>query len=275
MKTIKLVTMLSALLLSPLTLADDAADALQMAVKHHNRSAENAARDQYRHPVETLAFFDVKPDSTVVEISPGGGWYTEILAPLLAAHGTYYAAHFPAETDSDYYKRNRAAFAEKLASDPVYNRVQLTEFAPGNSSAIAPAGSADVVLTFRNLHNWYNSGGNDGMVAIFKDFYKALKPGGVLGVVEHRLPADKASGDWVKTGYFPQQLAIELAQNAGFVFEGSSEVNANPKDTADYSGGVWTLPPVLRLKEQDRTKYLAIGESDRMTLKFRKPAKTE
>lgn len=135
MKTIKLVTMLSALLLSPLTLADDAADALQLAVKHHNRSAENAARDQYRHPVETLAFFDVKPDSTVVEISPGGGWYTEILAPLLAAHGTYYAAHFPAETDSDYYKRNRAAFAEKLASDPVYNRVQLTEFAPGNSSA--------------------------------------------------------------------------------------------------------------------------------------------
>ena len=275
MKTIKLVTMLSALLLSPLTLADDAADALQMAVKHHNRSAENAARDQYRHPVETLAFFDVKPDSTVVEISPGGGWYTEILAPLLAAHGTYYAAHFPAETDSDYYKRNRAAFAEKLASDPVYNRVQLTEFAPGNSSAIAPAGSADVVLTFRNLHNWYNSGGNDGMVTIFKDFYKALKPGGVLGVVEHRLPAAKASGDWVKTGYFPQQLAIELAQKAGFVFEGSSEVNANPKDTADYSGGVWTLPPVLRLKEQDRTKYLAIGESDRMTLKFRKPAKTE
>jgi len=275
MKTIKLVTMLSALLLSPLTLADDAANALQFAVKHHNRSAENAARDQYRHPVETLAFFEVKPDSTVVEISPGGGWYTEILAPLLAAHGTYYAAHFPAETDSDYYKRNRAAFAEKLASDPVYNRVQLTEFAPGNSSAIAPAGSADVVLTFRNLHNWYNSGGNDGMVGIFKDFYKALKPGGVLGVVEHRLPADKVNGDWVKTGYFPQQLAIELAQKAGFVLEDSSEINANPKDTADYPGGVWTLPPVLRLKEQDRTKYLAIGESDRMTLKFRKPAKTE
>lgn len=275
MKTIKLVTMLSALLLSPLTQADHNTEALQLAVKHHGRSAENVARDQYRHPVETLSFFEIKPSSAVVEISPGSGWYTEILAPLLAAHGTYYAAHFPAHSDSDYYKRNLAAFTEKLASDQAYNRVQLTEFAPGNSSAIAPAGSADVVLTFRNLHNWYSNGGDDGMVTIFKDFYKALKPGGVLGVVEHRLPADKTAGDWVKSGYFPQQLAIELAQKAGFVFEGSSEINANPKDSADYPGGVWTLPPVLRLKEQDKDKYLAIGESDRMTLKFRKPLKTE
>lgn len=276
MKTLTLATVLSALLLSPLASASTpptqaAAEALQLAVDHPSRSPANVARDKYRNPVATLQFFDVTPNSTVVEIAPGGGWYTEILAPLLAAHGTYYAAHFPADSSSDYYKRSRAAFVEKLAANPVYNRVQLTEFAPGNSSAIAPAGSADVVLTFRNLHNWYGNGGDEGMVAIFKDFHNALKPGGVLGVVEHRLPADKASGDWQKTGYFPQALAIKLAEQAGFVFEAESNINANPKDTADHPGGVWTLPPVLRLKEQDKEKYLAIGESDRMTLKFRKP----
>jgi predicted methyltransferase len=272
MKMITLATALSAVLLSPFAFADDATDALQLAVNHQSRTAANTERDKYRHPVETLNFFEVKPSSTVVEISPGGGWYTEILAPLLAAHGTYYAAHFPADSESDYYKRNRAAFAEKMASQPIYNRVILTDFAPGNSGAIAPAGSADVVLTFRNLHNWYGNGGDEGMVAIFKDFYKALKPGGVLGVVEHRLPADKMVGEWMKSGYFPQSLTVDLAKQAGFVLEASSEINANPHDTADHPGGVWTLPPVMRMKEQDKDKYLAIGESDRMTLKFRKPA---
>jgi predicted methyltransferase len=272
MKTIALAAALTALLVSPLTFADNHTEALQLAAKHPSRSPANVARDQYRHPVETLTFFEVKPNSTVVEISPGGGWYTEILAPLLAAHGTYYAAHFPANSDSEYYQRNRKAFVDMLAANPIYNRVQITEFAPGNSNAIAPAGSADVVLTFRNLHNWYSSGGDAGMVAIFKDFYAALKPGGVLGVVEHRLPRDKMSGEWMKTGYFPQALTVQLAQKAGFVLEASSEINANPKDSADHPAGVWTLPPVLRLKEQDKAKYLAIGESDRMTLKFRKPA---
>ncbi|MBZ9611412.1 class I SAM-dependent methyltransferase [Rheinheimera maricola] len=271
MKTITLAAALSALLLSPLSYADDNAEALQMAVDHPSRSPANVARDQYRNPVATLQFFEVTPASTVVEISPGGGWYTEILAPLLAAHGTYYAAHFPANSESDYYQRSRAGFVEKLAANPVYNRVQLTEFAPDNSGAIAPTGSADVVLTFRNLHNWYGNGGDAGMLAIFTDFYKALKPGGILGVVEHRLPADKMSADWKKTGYFPQALTISLAEQAGFVFEAASDVNANPNDTADHPGGVWTLPPVLRLKEQDKDKYMAIGESDRMTLKFRKP----
>ncbi|MDX1391686.1 MAG: methyltransferase [Rheinheimera sp.] len=271
MKVITLAAALSAVLLSPLALAADDTEALQLAVAHHARTSGNTERDKYRHPVETLSFFEVKPSSTVVEISPGGGWYTEILAPLLAAHGTYYAAHFPADSTSDYYKRNRLAFIDKLASNDVYSRVILTEFAPGNSGAIAPPGSADVVLTFRNLHNWYSNGGDEGMVAIFKDFYKALKPGGILGVVEHRLPADKMTGEWIKSGYFPQQLTIDLAQKAGFVLEASSEINANPKDSADHPGGVWTLPPVLRLKEQDKDKYLAIGESDRMTLKFRKP----
>ncbi|MBU2115742.1 MAG: methyltransferase [Gammaproteobacteria bacterium] len=271
MKTIKLAVALSALLLSPLVLADNNTEALQLAVDHPSRSAANIERDKYRNPVATLQFFEVTPHSTVVEIAPGGGWYTEILAPLLAAHGTLYAAHFPANSSSEYYKRSRAGFVEKLAANPVYNRVQLTAFAPDNSKAIAPAGSADVVLTFRNLHNWYGSGGDAGMIAIFKDFYSALKPGGVLGVVEHRLPADKMTGDWQKSGYFPQALAVSLAEQAGFVLEAQSDINANPKDSADHPGGVWTLPPVLRLKEQDKDKYLAIGESDRMTLKFRKP----
>lgn len=271
MKTLTLAAALSALLLSPLSIADDQAAALQMAVDHPSRSPANIARDKYRNPVATLQFFEVKADSSVVEIAPGAGWYTEILAPLLAAHGTYYAAHFPADSKSDYYQRSRAGFVEKLANNPIYNRVQLTEFAPDNSGAIAPKGSADVVLTFRNLHNWYGNGGDAGMVAIFKDFYAALKPGGVLGVVEHRLPADKMTGDWQKSGYFPQALTVSLAEQAGFVFEAQSDINANPKDTADHPGGVWTLPPVLRLKEQDKDKYLAIGESDRMTLKFRKP----
>lgn len=271
MKTIKLAVALSALLLSPLASAQSSTEALQLAVDHPSRTPANTERDKYRNPVATLAFFDVTPNSTVVEISPGGGWYTEILAPLLAAHGTLYAAHFPADSSSDYFKRSRAAFVEKLSANPVYSRVQLTEFAPGNSAAIAPAGSADVVLTFRNLHNWYNSGGDEGMVAIFKDFYQALKPGGVLGVVEHRLPEGKMTGEWIKSGYFPEQLTIKLAQQAGFELEAKSEINANPNDTADHPGGVWSLPPVLRFKEQDKEKYLAIGESDRMTLKFRKP----
>ncbi|WP_026349314.1 class I SAM-dependent methyltransferase [Arsukibacterium perlucidum] len=271
MKTLSKVITLSAILLALPVLADSNTEALQQAADHHSRSEQNKSRDQYRNPVQTLQFFEVTPHSTVVEISPGGGWYTEILAPLLAAHGTYYAAHFPAGSSSDYYNRSLASFKAKLAADPIYSRVNLTEFAPDNSGAIAPAGTADVVLTFRNLHNWYGRGGDEGMVAIFKDFYKALKPGGVLGVVEHRLPAAKADGDWSKTGYFPEQLTITLAEQAGFVLDESSDINANPKDTADHPSGVWTLPPSLRLGEQDKAKYQAIGESDRMTLKFRKP----
>lgn len=272
MKKITLVTALSALLLSSLTQAETANEALAQAVEHPSRSAANIERDQYRHPVETLSFFEVKPDSVVVEISPGSGWYTEILAPLLAAHGTYYAAHFPADSTSEYYKNSRAGFVAKLAANPIYNRVHLTEFTPKGSATIAPDGSADVVLTFRNLHNWYNQGGEEAVLNSFKQFYAALKPGGVLGVVEHRLPESKLSGDWLKSGYFPQSLTVKLAQQAGFNLSASSEVNANANDSADHPRGVWTLPPTLSLKEQDKDKYLAIGESDRMTLKFVKPA---
>jgi predicted methyltransferase len=249
--------------------ADEAA--LKAAVNHPVRSSANKARDVHRHPVETLSFFEVTPKSTVVEISPGSGWYTEILAPLLKAEGKYYAAHQPADATSDYAKKSRAAFVEKLAADPVYSSVAVTGFAPTAGYEVAPAGSADVVVTFRNLHNWYMQKGDESLLNAYKSFYTALKPGGVLGVVEHRLPASKLNTDWTKSGYMPQSLAIKLAEEAGFVLEGTSEVNANPKDTADHPQGVWTLPPSLALKDQDKAKYLAIGESDRMTLKFRKP----
>lgn len=249
--------------------ADEAA--LKNAVEHPIRSTANKARDIYRNPVATLSFFEVKPTSTVVEISPGGGWYTEILAPLLKDKGIYYAAHHPADASSDFAKKSRAAFIEKLAADPVYSAVKVTSFAPVAGHEVAPAGSADVVLTFRNLHNWYMQKGDESVLNAYKSFYAALKPGGVLGVVEHRLPADQLNTDWSKTGYMPQSLAIKLAEQAGFVLEATSEINANPKDTANHPRGVWTLPPSLALKEENKDKYLAIGESDRMTLKFRKP----
>lgn len=272
MKALSQFVLASSLVLSQFSFANTDITALQQAVQNPARSEANKARDQYRNPVETLHFFGVTPQSTVVEISPGGGWYTEILAPLLAKEGKYYAAHFPAKSTSEYATRNLKAFKEKLASNEAYKNVVVTEFSPLPDQQIAPANSADVVLTFRNLHNWYMQKGEQGTIDAFKSFYAALKPGGVLGVVEHRLPEDKKSADWLKSGYFPQSLAIELAQKAGFVLEQSSDINANPKDTADHPGGVWTLPPTLSQKEQDKDKYLAIGESDRMTLKFRKPA---
>jgi predicted methyltransferase len=272
MKALSQFVLVSSLVLSQFSFANTDTTALQQAVQNPARTEANKVRDQYRHPVETLAFFGVTPQSTVVEISPGGGWYTEILAPLLAKEGKYYAAHFPASSTSEYATRNLKAFKDKLASNEVYKNVVVTEFSPLPNQQVAPANSADVVLTFRNLHNWYMQKGEQGMIDAFASFYAALKPGGVLGVVEHRLPEDKKTADWLKSGYFPQSLAVELAQKAGFVLEESSEINANPKDTADHPGGVWTLPPTLSQKEQDKDKYLAIGESDRMTLKFRKPA---
>jgi predicted methyltransferase len=273
MKALTPFVVLSTLLFSAVPSFNVQADeaALKAAVNHPVRSSANKARDVHRHPVETLSFFEVTPKSTVVEISPGSGWYTEILAPLLKAEGKYYAAHQPADATSDYAKKSRAAFVEKLAADPVYSAVTVTGFAPTAGYEVAPAGSADVVLTFRNLHNWYMQKGDESLLNAYKSFYAALKPGGVLGVVEHRLPASKLNTDWTKSGYMPQSLAIKLAEEAGFVLEGTSEVNANPKDTADHPQGVWTLPPSLALKDQDKAKYLAIGESDRMTLKFRKP----
>ncbi|HET9034467.1 MAG TPA: methyltransferase domain-containing protein [Dokdonella sp.] len=231
------------------------------------RSDANKARDTYRHPAATLAFFGVKPDQTIVEIAPGGGWYTEILAPLLMKDGHYIAA-IATDASSEYNARNNAKFREKLAGDAAqYGAAKTVEFDP-EAPNFGPDGSADVVLTFRNVHNWVGGGNAEAM---FKGFNAVLKPGGTLGVVEHRAAdgADPASIE--KSGYLTTDSVIKLATDAGFTLVEQSEINANPNDTKDYEKGVWTLPPGLALGETDRDKYLAIGESDRMTLKFVKP----
>lgn len=236
-----------------------------------HRSDKNKARDQYRHPQETLEFFGINPGMTVVEISPGGGWYTEVLSPVLGPNGKLYAAHFDPNSDVEYYRNGRAKFERKMdVESDVYGNVEITTFQPPKMFDIAPAGSADAVLTFRNVHNWLR-GGRESTVAGFKGMYKALKPGGILGVVEHRLPASMEQDEKATSGYMHEKFVIELAKDAGFELVDSSDVNANPKDTADHPKGVWTLPPSLRLGDENKDKYLKVGESDRMTLKFVKP----
>jgi predicted methyltransferase len=248
--------------------ADAALDAVLAGAQ---RSEANRARDVYRHPAETLAFFGIKPDMTVVEIMPGGGWYTEILAPYLREKGKLYAAHFPLDTSGAYGKKSVTAFTQKLAAAPaVYDRVLLTPFEPPTQVNIAPAGSADAVLTFRNVHNWLK---DEGETAVFKAAFAALKPGGVFGVVEHRAKPGTTRAQSLDSGYTDEQLVIDGATKAGFVLEEKSEINANAKDTKDYAKGVWTLPPNYAEGETDKAKYQAIGETDRMTLRFRKPAK--
>ena len=239
------------------------ATAITAAVADPRRTPAFVARDRYRHPVETLAFFGIRPDMTVVDVLPGSGWYSEILAPMLEAKGRYIAAASPGA--------GRGGTEKMIASDPArYGKVALTTFDLKAPSAIAPPGTADAVLVFREVHNLLTP---DGAVAkqAFADFYAALKPGGVLGIEEHRLPEDRPAEREGKSGYVKTSTVIRLATAAGFQLAGQSEVNANPKDSADYPDGVWTLPPVLTLEDKDRDKYLAIGESDRMTLKFVKP----
>ncbi|RUO19027.1 methyltransferase [Aliidiomarina iranensis] len=243
----------------------------------HNtaRTPANAARDEYRNPVATLEFFGVEPDMTVVEIWPGGGWYSEILAPYLQPYGQFYAAHFPQSETRNFYVNSRNRYIERVASDPLFASTVVTEFAPLEQTPIAPAGSADVVLTFRNVHNWYMGDGDDALEGAFASFFTALKPGGVLGVVDHRLPEDRPDADMRSSGYVKQSLVVRYAEQAGFVLADSSEVNANPNDSADHPRGVWTLPPTLRLGDENRAHYQAIGESDRFTLKFIKPETSE
>ncbi|MGZ8903678.1 MAG: class I SAM-dependent methyltransferase [Methylobacter sp.] len=248
--------------------ADDFASLIQV-IDGKQRSKEHKERDKYRHPLQTLEFFDVRDNMTVVEIWPGEGWYTEILAPYLKDKGKLYAAHFSPKADRDYYIKNLNGFVKKLENEPkVYGKVELTVLQPPEQVQIAPDGSADRVLTFRNVHNWMKNG---QATAVFNAMFKALKPGGILGVVEHRNSNSKEQDVNAESGYVSEDYVIALARKAGFEFLAKSEINANPKDTKDYPEGVWTLPPALRLKDKDRNKYLAIGESDRMTIKFIKP----
>ncbi len=231
------------------------------------RSDANKARDSYRHPAATLDFFGVKPNQTVVEINPGGGWYTEVLAPLMMKDGHYVAA-IPSDASSEYNARNNEKFRAKLTGQVEHYRVNtIVEFDP-KAPSFGANGSADVVLTFRNVHNWVGGGNAEAM---FKGFYGVLKPGGTLGVVDHRAADGADPAAIAKSGYLTTDSVIKLATDAGFELAGQSEINANPKDTRDYEKGVWTLPPTLTLGDADRDKYVAIGESDRMTLKFVKP----
>jgi predicted methyltransferase len=238
-----------------------------------HRSAEHKARDIYRHPKQTLEFFSVNPDMTVVEIWPGGkGWYTEILAPYLKGHGKLYAAHFAADSDVPYFQDNLKNFLAKTKAQPeIYSKLIMTELNPPDKLAIAPEGSVDRVLTFRNVHNWIKK---KQALKVFKAMFLALKPGGILGVVEHRSAPQQKDPEAV-SGYIAEEYVIVLAKEAGFELLARSEINANPKDTKNHPEGVWTLPPTLRLKDKDREKYLAIGESDRMTLKFVKGSRTK
>jgi len=260
-----LIVLVSVLMVLPAQAALD----WELALDGAQRSEENKSRDVYRHPRETLEFFGIRGDMTVVEISPGGGWYTEILAPLLMEEGVFYAAGASLNPGHPYYRRGLGKYLQKLGDDnDVYGKVIVTQLQPPLISDPAPDGSADMVLTFRNVHNWMNSKTDQAM---FAAAYQALKSGGVLGVVEHRAKPGTSLEDMTKSGYVTQDYVIKVAEQAGFTLAASSELNANANDTADHPKGVWTLPPRLRLGEEDRAKYVAIGESDRMTLKFVKP----
>lgn len=250
---------------------DETRAALQALADGEQRSAEHKARNAYRHPVETLTWFGITNEMTVVEIWPGAaGWYLEILAPFLKDKGKYYAAGPDSESSVDYIQRSLKNLNDKIADNAdLYGAVTVTELAPqAGKTTIAPEGSADMVLTFRNVHNWMSGGYAED---VFAAMYTALKPGGILGLTEHRENADAEQDPKAASGYVTEAHTIKLAEAAGFKLVGRSEINANPKDTKNYESGVWTLPPRLRLGDTDREKYVAIGESDRMTLKFVKP----
>ncbi|MEH2159821.1 MAG: class I SAM-dependent methyltransferase [Nostoc sp.] len=237
---------------------------LQTVLTSSHRSLANRDRDKYRHPAQTLEFFGLRPNMTVVELWPGSGWYTEILAPFLAPKGQLIVTNFAPSTS-----KPALAFQQKLAANPeVFGKVKVVEINPPKELTLAPDNSVDLVLTFRNIHNWVKAGYDE---QVYAAAYKALKPGGILGVEEHRAKPDISLEESIKTGYMSELGIIAAVEKAGFKLVGKSEINANPKDTKDYPGGVWTLPPTLSQGQKDKKRFLAIGESDRMTLKFVKP----
>lgn len=259
MRFAALLLMAGLTLASTIAVAADSVDpGLVAAVNSNFRSAADKARDPYRHPLQTLTFFGLRPNMTVVELWPSGGWYTAILAPYLHDRGTLYAAGMDPDAD----------LTAMLAAHPdVYGKVQVTVLAP-HKMQIAPDGTADMVVTFRNLHNWVVAGiEKDALAAAFR----ALKPGGILGVEEHRNNDPDFIPKTPEVGYVGEQYTIELIQSAGFRLLGQTNVNRNPKDTKDYPKNVWSLPPTYAEGDKDRARYAAIGESDRFTLKFMKP----
>lgn len=264
------------LLVSPVQVAQ-AMDAdflakIEAAMHGDHRSDKNKARNQYRHPVGTLAFFGLKPDMTVLEIAPGGGWYTEILAPAMRDTGVYIAGSYDTKIEGQpkyRYRQHERLLKQIDEQAELYGQVQVATYSPPDSRNLGQENSVDMVLTFRSSHGWTRAGLIDD---VYADFFKVIKPGGVLGVVQHRAPEGGDAIEWAKKGYVPESRVIQAAEKAGFVLDAKSEVNANPKDLKDHDEGVWRLPPTLGLGEQDREKYLEIGESDRMTLRFKKPS---
>lgn len=255
--------------------ASSTAALVEKWMKGDHRAPGHAARNAYRHPRGTLTFFGFDPSMDVVEVWPSGGWYLEILAPILRDSGTYYAAGFSlaAKRTPEWRKKMQRELQQKLAERPdIYDRVVVTELSIPERTEMAPPGTADMVLTFRNVHNWMKG---DYAPRMFDAMFAALKPGGTLGVVEHRAKKGTSRARMIESGYVTTQHVKRLAKDAGFRFVEASKVNANPKDTTEHPAGVWTLPPTLRLGDLDRAKYLAIGESDRMTLRFVKPRRTK
>lgn len=252
----------------PMSASGMAAQKLDSELAGSWRSEKNRARDRYRHPKQTLEFFGVRPGETLVELTPGGGWYAEILAPLLNDNGHYTGAIVTPKKKQGEDAQDKDALSKLFAAAPErYGNAKVVQF-DLKAPKFGPPNSADVVLTFRNVHNWVMADAAPGM---FKACFDVLKPGGVLGVVDHRAAPGADLEKIKKSGYLPQDYVIKLATDAGFKLDAKSEINANPKDTKDYAEGVWTLPPTLTLGDKDKDKYLAIGESDRMTLRFVKP----
>ncbi|WP_437807297.1 class I SAM-dependent methyltransferase [Sorangium sp. So ce1078] len=249
----------------------NAGAALRAALKGKHRTPGNAERDAARHPVETLEFFGLKPTSTVLELGAGEGWYTELLAPVLAKKGklmiTAFDPNGPAESRNTLYGKRVKRMLDK--SPDLFGKVDVIVIDRENPK-LGIEGKVDLVLAIREAHNWHRSGKFDTYVA---EAFKALKPGGVFGIVAHRAKPDANPDESAKQGYLPEAWVIQKVESGGFKLGSKSEVNANPKDTKDYPEGVWTLPPNFRLGDKDRARYAAIGESDRMTLKFVKPAR--
>ncbi|WP_024459736.1 class I SAM-dependent methyltransferase [Marinimicrobium sp. LS-A18] len=254
-------------------LAAPGASILEIMASAH-RSDDNRARDRYRNPEETLFFFGVERDDTVIEINPGGGWYMEIIAPFVNEDGQYIAATPNPELEGmpSYVVRQAAQIQARIEDQPeFYGNAEVQLYDP-SAPVLGEPGSADFVLTFRNVHGWINGGQAEGM---FQAFAEVLKPGGVLGVVQHRAVDEADPSESATTGYVSEAAVIALAEAAGLTLDDRSNINANPKDTRDHPEGVWTLPPSLRLGDENRASYEAIGESDRMTLRFVKPESEE
>jgi predicted methyltransferase len=244
---------------------------IEVAMQGDHRSDKNKARNQYRHPAETLAFFGLEPHMTVMEIAPGGGWYLEILAPAMRDTGVYIAGSYDDQLEGQpkYRYRQHKALLSQITDQPKLNgQIKVANYSPPKSRNLGLENSVDMVLTFRSSHGWMQ---DEIIDDVYSDFFKVVKPGGILGVVQHRAPEGGDAAAWAKKGYVPEARIIQAAAKAGFVLDAKSEINANPKDLKDHDEGVWRLPPTFGLGDKDREKYKAIGESDRMTLRFIKP----